>query len=379
MADIVAGNDLPASVCRCQDASYCSLVAAGSFAVGAQVSCCCCCCWYGNSWQLHPGDLLLDARQAAAAHPWHARTGAGWCVQALSAVQAVGGDLSPLPFQSLLNATQDQLKCFQGGLGQATDTYNVSCCCASHPGVTLGDWSDPRTPGLPCLQIYLVAASALPTFNGLAPQCSNLAQAVATAAAATSAAAATAGTAGTASTGCPAAPHISCAQSQQQPDSPILQSGGALLWPLSADIPGGSYGGSSNISSAASPLVVWQPPAGASVFGRPSRVELSLEGGAAPAFTLGPLFPPALRTATSFGLEFALDEPALLIYAGRWRWWCSVKCWGAAVCPKPMAAMPSPPPHCTPLPSRSVPPDAHRLERHRPGAGADRHGARARV
>ena len=59
-------------------------------------------------------------------------------MQTLAAVQAVGGDLSPLPFQSLLNATQDQLKCFQGGLGQATDTYNVSCQCrATHPGSTL--------------------------------------------------------------------------------------------------------------------------------------------------------------------------------------------------------------------------------------------------
>ena len=40
-------------------------------------------------------------------------------------MHGVGGDLSALPFQSLRNATDAQLKCFQGGLGQATDTYNV--------------------------------------------------------------------------------------------------------------------------------------------------------------------------------------------------------------------------------------------------------------
>lgn len=45
--------------------------------------------------------------------------------QVLGAVHGVGGDVSPLPFQSLRNASADQLKCFQGGLGQATDTYNV--------------------------------------------------------------------------------------------------------------------------------------------------------------------------------------------------------------------------------------------------------------
>lgn len=50
-------------------------------------------------------------------------------VQTLSAVHSVGGELSPLPFQSLRNASEAQLKCFQGGLGQATDTYNVSASC----------------------------------------------------------------------------------------------------------------------------------------------------------------------------------------------------------------------------------------------------------
>lgn len=48
------------------------------------------------------------------------------CLQPLGAVHSLGGDLSPLPFQSLLNASEDRLKCFQGGLGQATDTYTVS-------------------------------------------------------------------------------------------------------------------------------------------------------------------------------------------------------------------------------------------------------------
>jgi hypothetical protein len=68
-------------------------------------------------------------------------------MQTLGSVHAVGGDLSPLPFQSLRNASDDQLKCFQGGLGQATDTYNVrrlpsiGCCPFQHeqgmPNTTL--------------------------------------------------------------------------------------------------------------------------------------------------------------------------------------------------------------------------------------------------
>lgn len=37
VADIVAGNPLPPSVCKCDDASYCALVTAGSYAVPGQV------------------------------------------------------------------------------------------------------------------------------------------------------------------------------------------------------------------------------------------------------------------------------------------------------------------------------------------------------
>ena len=52
--------------------------------------------------------------------------------QTLGAVHGLGGDLSALPFQSRRNATEEQLKCFQGGLGQATDTYNVRHCGSSN-------------------------------------------------------------------------------------------------------------------------------------------------------------------------------------------------------------------------------------------------------
>lgn len=42
------------------------------------------------------------------------------------AAAAIRGGLAPLPFESLRNAPESQLRCFRGGLGQATDTYNVS-------------------------------------------------------------------------------------------------------------------------------------------------------------------------------------------------------------------------------------------------------------
>jgi len=37
VTDVAAGNALPASICKCDDASYCARVATGSFAVPAQV------------------------------------------------------------------------------------------------------------------------------------------------------------------------------------------------------------------------------------------------------------------------------------------------------------------------------------------------------
>jgi hypothetical protein len=147
-----------------------------------------------------------------------------------------------------------------------------SCCCC------------------PCLQIYLVAGNALPTYTGLAPQCNNFAQAAAVAAAEA-----------VPDATCPAAPQLACSQGQLRPDTQTLQSGGVLLWPAN--------------TSSRDPIV-WQRPAGVSVYGRPAEVQFSLEGGAAPAFTFGPAFSPALRTGSSFGMDFALDKPALLIYAG---------------------------------------------------------------
>ncbi|PRW56113.1 hypothetical protein C2E21_5268 [Chlorella sorokiniana] len=220
-ADVVAGAALPSSICKCEDRSYCALVTAGNFSVPAQT---------------------------------------------LGAVHGLGGDLSALPFQSLRNATDAQLKCFQGGLGQATDTYNI----------------------------YLVAANALPTYTGLAPQCSNFAQAAAVAAAAGQ------GTAPDAS--CPAARQLACSQAQLRPDSQATQSGAFAQWPVN-----GTSG------STGSP-VVWQPPSG-SIAGHPAKVQLSLEGGTPPAFTYGPAFPAEMRAGNSFGMRFALDKPALLIYA----------------------------------------------------------------
>ncbi|KAL4457403.1 hypothetical protein ABPG75_012268 [Micractinium tetrahymenae] len=227
VADIVAGNALGSGVCACDDATYCARAAAGSFAVPAQ------------------GQLTAHS---------------------------VGGELSPLPFQSLRNATDTQLKCFQGGLGQATDTYNI----------------------------YLVAGNALPSYTGLAPQCSSFAQAAAVATAAASG--------GAVDATCPAAPQLACAQSQLRPDSQTLQSGAVVAWATGAS---NSSGSGANASTS----VFWQAPSGVATTGKPARAQLSLEGGTVPAFTYGPVFPADLRTGSGFGLQFALDKPALLIYA----------------------------------------------------------------
>ena len=145
------------------------------------------------------------------------------------------------------------------------------------------------------VQIYLVAANALPTYTGLAPQCSHFAQAAAVAAAASQ------GTAPDAA--CPAARQRACSQAQLRPDAQTPQSGGFAPGPVNG-----------SDSSAGSP-VVWQPPSG-SIVGRPAKVQLSLEGGTPPAFTYGPAFPAEMRGGSSFGMQFALDKPALLIYAG---------------------------------------------------------------
>ena len=155
-------------------------------------------------------------------------------------------------------------------------------------------------PLLAC-QIYLVAGNALPTYTGLAPQCASFAQAAAAAAAAAAG--------GDFDASCPAAPQLACAQSQLRADTQALQSGAVAAWRSGVT---STSGGNSSVE--------WQPPAGASVDRRPARVQLSLEGGAAPAFTFGPSFPADLRTASSLGFTFALDKPALLIYAGG-AWW----------------------------------------------------------
>jgi len=158
----------------------------------------------------------------------------------------------------------------------------------------------------PCclLQIYLVAGNALPTYTGLAPQCSNFAQAAATAAAAAAGADTEAS--------CPAAPQLACAQAQLRPDTQSLQSGGVQQWLAGLS----SSSNASGNGTAASVSLEWQLPAGVSATGRPAKVQLSLEGGAAPAFTMGPAFPVGMRNGSSFGMQFALDKPALLIYAG---------------------------------------------------------------
>jgi hypothetical protein len=37
VADIVAGAALPPTICKCEDAAYCAVVAAGSYSVPGQV------------------------------------------------------------------------------------------------------------------------------------------------------------------------------------------------------------------------------------------------------------------------------------------------------------------------------------------------------
>lgn len=118
-----------------------------------------------------------------------------------------------------------------------------------------------------CLQIYLVAGSALPTYTGLAPQCSSVAQAAASAAALA---------AGEAGDSCPSSPTLACGQAQARPDVRIMQSAPLVAWEQA-----GSSGGETE----------WQPPAGTNVYSRPAKVQLSLEGGEPPAFSFGPDFP----------------------------------------------------------------------------------------
>lgn len=139
-----------------------------------------------------------------------------------------------------------------------------------------------------------MAGNALPSFTGLAPQCSGFA----------AAAAAAAGNAP--DDACPAARQVACAQAQLRPDSQTLQSGGFVRWGVNDSAGAGGAGAP----------VVWQAPGGGAALGRPARVQLSLEGGTPPAFAYGPAFPQDMRTPSSFGLRFALDKPALLIYAG---------------------------------------------------------------
>jgi hypothetical protein len=86
VSDILSGGSLPASICPCSEPWYCSLVTAGNFSTAT------------------PGQ---------------------------PASGAVSGGLAPLPFESLRDAPDSQLKCFRGGLGQATDTYNVSGAAAA--------------------------------------------------------------------------------------------------------------------------------------------------------------------------------------------------------------------------------------------------------
>lgn len=215
--DITVGAALPASVCKCDDPAYCQVVASGGV------------------------DVTADG---------------------LNASVTVAGDLSPLAFESLRNASDDKLKCFKGGLGQATDTYNV----------------------------FLVAANAQPTRTGLVPQCNSFERAQAAVGGADS------------SADCPAVPHLACSQVQARPDQQTLQSGAPLAWP------------SVQNSSGSSDTLVWQAPQGASAAGRPARVQLSLESGAAPSFAYGPVMPEAMRTGDSFGLEFAMDRAALVVY-----------------------------------------------------------------
>ena len=76
---VLSGAPLPDAVCSCEDPSYCASVASGTFNASAQ-----------------------------------------------GGAASVVGELSPLPFEALRTGEDAALKCFQGGLGQATDTYNVS-------------------------------------------------------------------------------------------------------------------------------------------------------------------------------------------------------------------------------------------------------------
>lgn len=214
VADITAGAPPPPEVCGCEDPSYCSTVAAGSFNVS---------------------------------------TGA------LSTLTPVSGPLSPLPFESLRNATDDQLRCFRGGLGQASDTYNI----------------------------YLTAEGVLPSYSGLAAECANFAQAVQTAAAGGSAACSSS-----------PVPAIACYQPRLRPDEPVAQRSPVAAW---------------TVASAGGGNVQWAPPPLATT--RPAKVQLSLEGGDPPQFTTpGPVFPLATATSQSFLMQFALNKPALVIY-----------------------------------------------------------------
>ncbi|GAB4820895.1 hypothetical protein N2152v2_007941 [Parachlorella kessleri] len=244
ISDILAANPLPAGICPCSESWYCSNVVAGNLSTSS------------------------PAQPASG---------------------IVTGNLAPLPFESLRTAPQSELKCFRGGLGQASDTYNASLY-ATHIFLKAAEWDTTIA------HVYLVAGTSLPTYTGLAPQCSNFGQAAATAAAGD--------TLASSDGSCPSfSAIISCSQAQVKPDVRIMQSGTIQAWNQQAG------GASSNTS--------WQPASGANVYGRPARVQLSFESGVPPSFTSGPDFPTGQQLTDGLFMQFNLSKPALVIYSVR--------------------------------------------------------------
>jgi len=175
----------------------------------------------------------------------------------LQAVFEIAGDLSPLPFDVLLNSTDSKLRCFNGSLGtQASDTCHL----------------------------YLWAGDDLPTHNSVQSQCADGADSR------------------NGPSTCSAA-QVSCAQPPIT-DGDGQQEGDAINWQeepffvvtinktLAEDL---ASPGVSAVSASRE---------------RPMKVQFSLESSEPPIFTFGPISPQRCRVRTVYGWSLSWTGPA---------------------------------------------------------------------
>jgi len=178
----------------------------------------------------------------------------------LEAVIEIAGDLSPLPFDELINAPESEMRCFSGSFGpEASDTYHL----------------------------YLWSGDDLPTHNSVEPRCADRAGA------------------GNGPSTCGAV-EVSCAQ------PPVAEGDGqtavgTINWQeepfylvtINQTLTDPANNGVSGVSASQE---------------RPLKVQFSLESSEAPIFTLGPNLPDAQQGPDSLWMEFELDRPGLVTF-----------------------------------------------------------------